>query len=316
MHGYRLGFGLFAALALGDPASAQEVLKIAVPQRGAWDTAIPELGQRAGIFKKHGLTLEILYTQGGPESIQAVVSRSMDIGTGVGVSAAVGAFAKGAPILVIGGEMIGSPDLFWYVLPASPIHKIEDLNGKTIGFSQVGSSSNAALLELLKQYKLDAKPVALGGMQATFTQTMTGQVDVGWAAAPFALDAVADGKIRIVARGTDVAALKERTARVNVTNLTVLEQRRDALGRFMRGYLETIDWMYSDPDALKLYGEYSQLPATVVQRVREFIPKETIAPERVVGLDQIVADAVKLKFIADPLTPAQIKEFVQIPTPQ
>ncbi|MGA8227010.1 MAG: ABC transporter substrate-binding protein [Xanthobacteraceae bacterium] len=316
MHGYRLGFGLFAALALGDPASAQEVLKIAVPQRGAWDTAIPELGQRAGIFKKHGLTLEILYTQGGPESIQAVVSRSMDIGTGVGVSAAVGAFAKGAPIRVIGSEMIGSPDLFWYVLPASPIRKIEDLNGKTIGFSQVGSSSNAALLELLKQYKLDAKPVALGGMQATFTQTMTGQVDVGWAAAPFALDAVADGKIRIVARGTDVAALKERTARVNVTNLTVLEQRRDALGRFMRGYLETIDWMYSDPDALKLYGEYSQLPATVVQRVREFIPKDTIAPERVVGLDQIVADAVKLKFIADPLTPAQIKEFVQIPTPQ
>jgi len=316
MHGYRLGFGLFAALALGDPASAQEVLKIAVPQRGAWDTAIPELGQRAGIFKKHGLTLEILYTQGGPESIQAVVSRSMDIGTGVGVSAAVGAFAKGAPIRVIGSEMIGSPDLFWYVLPASPIRKIEDLNGKTIGFSQAGSSSNAALLELLKQYKLDANPVALGGMQATFTQTMTGQVDVGWAAAPFALDAVADGKIRIVARGTDVAALKERTARVNVTNLTVLEQRRDALGRFMRGYLETIDWMYSDPDALKLYGEYSQLPATVVQRVREFIPKETIAPERVVGLDQIVADAVKLKFIAEPLTPAQIKEFVQIPTPQ
>ncbi|MFZ0070506.1 MAG: ABC transporter substrate-binding protein [Xanthobacteraceae bacterium] len=316
MHGYRLGLGLFAALALGDPASAQEVLKIAVPQRGAWDTAIPELGQRAGIFKKHGLTLEILYTQGGPESIQAVVSRSMDIGTGVGVSAAVGAFAKGAPIRVIGSEMIGSPDLFWYVLPASPIRKIEDLNGKTIGFSQVGSSSNAALLELLKQYKLDAKPVALGGMQATFTQTMTAQVDVGWAAAPFALDAVADGKIRIVARGTDVAALKERTARVNVTNLTVLEQRRDALGRFMRGYLETIDWMYSDPDALKLYGEYSQLPATVVQRVREFIPKDTIAPERVVGLDQIVADAVKLKFIADPLTPAQIKEFVQIPTPR
>jgi len=316
MHGYRLGFGLLAAFVLGNAASAQELLKIAVPQRGAWDTAVPELGQRAGIFKKHGLTLEILYTQGGPESIQAVVSRSMDIGTGAGVSAAIGAFAKGAPIRVIGSEMIGSPDLYWYVLPASPIHKIEDLNGRTIGFSQVGSSSNAALLELLKQYKLDAKPVALGGMQATFTQTMTGQVDVGWAAAPFGLDALADGKIRIVARGTEVAALKERTVRVNLTNLSVLDQRREALARFMRGYLETIDWMYSDPAALKLYGEYSGLPAAVVQQVREFIPKDTMAPERVVGLDQIVADAVKLKFITDPLTPAQLKEFVQIPTPQ
>jgi NitT/TauT family transport system substrate-binding protein len=318
MRSFRSALALTALVcaAVAEPAFGQERVRVSVPQRGLWDTGVAELGQRAGIFKRYGLELEILFTSGGAESQQAVIGGSMDIATGVGVSGAIGAYSKGAPLRLIGSEMIGSPDLFWYVLPASPIRKIEDLNGKTIGFSQVGSSSNAALLELLKQYKLDAKPVALGGMQATFTQTMTGQVDVGWAAAPFALDAVADGKIRIVARGTDVAALKERTARVNVTNLTVLEQRRDALGRFMRGYLETIDWMYSDPDALKLYGEYSQLPATVVQRVREFIPKETIAPERVVGLDQIVADAVKLKFIADPLTPAQIKEFVQIPTPQ
>jgi NitT/TauT family transport system substrate-binding protein len=313
----RVGLGLLAAtLVLAGEAAAQETLKIAVPQRGAWDTAVPELGQRGGIFKKNGLVLEILYTQGGPESIQAVVSRSMDIGTGVGVSAAIGAFAKGAPIRVIGSEMIGAPDLYWYVRPESSVHTIADLNGKTIGFSQVGSSSDAALLELLKQYTIDAKPVALGGMQATFTQTMTGQVDVGWAAAPFGLDAVADGKIRIIARGSDVAALRERTARVNVTNLAILEQRRDALIRFMRAYLETIDWMYSDPTALTLYGEYSGLPATVVQRVREFIPKDTMAPGRVVGLDEIIADAVKLKFLTAPLTPAQIKEFIQIPALQ
>ena len=109
------------------PTRAQETLKVAVPQRGAWDTAVPELGQRGGIFKKHGLSLEILYTQGGPESIQAVVSGSMDIGTGVGVSAALGAFSKGAPIRLIGSEMIGSPDLYWYVPAASAIRKTEDL---------------------------------------------------------------------------------------------------------------------------------------------------------------------------------------------
>ena len=298
------------------PTQAQETLKVAVPQRGAWDTAVAELGQRGGIFKKHGLSLEILYTQGGPESIQAVVSGSMDIGTGVGVSAAVGAFSKGAPIRLIGSEMIGSPDLYWYVRADSPIRKIEDLAGKTIGYSQTGSSSNAALLELLKQYKVDAKPVALGGMQATFTQTMTGQVDVGWAAAPFGLDALEEGKIRIVARGTDVAALQSRTVRVNVTSLAVLEQRRSALGRFMAAYLETVDWMYSDPAALKHYADYSGLPEDIVQRVREFIPKASMAPQQIVGTDEIVADALRTKFIAEPLTPAQIKELVQIPIPQ
>jgi NitT/TauT family transport system substrate-binding protein len=277
---------------------------------------VPELGQRGGIFKKHGLSLEILYTQGGPESIQAVVSGSMDIATGAGVSAALGAFAKGAPIRLIGSEMIGSPDLYWYVRADSPIRKIEELAGKTIGYSQAGSSSNAALLELLKQYNLDAKPVALGGMQATFTQTMTGQVDVGWAAAPFGLDALAEGKIRIVARGTDVAALQSRTVRVNLTSLTVLDQRRAALARFMGAYLDTVDWMYSDAAALKYYAEYSGLPANIVQRVREFIPKETMAPERIVGMDQIIADALRTKFIVEPLSPAQIKEFVQIPGQQ
>jgi hypothetical protein len=51
-----------------------------------------------------------------------------------------------------------------------------------------------------------------------------------------------------------------------------------------------------------------------VLRVRDFIPKETILPERIVGMDQIVADAVKLKFIPTPLTPEQTKEMVQIAT--
>jgi len=314
MRQYRFALSLLAAtLSTSGLASAQDLLKIAVPQRGAWDTAVPELGQRGGIFKKHGLALEILYTQGGPDSIQAVVSGSMDIGTGVGVSAAVAAFAKGAPIRLIGSEMIGQPDLFWYVRSDSTIRNIGDLNGKTVGFSQNGSSSHAALLELIKQYNLDAKPVALGGMQATFTQAMTGQVDVGWAAAPFGLDAIADGKIRIVARGTDVSALQHRSTRVNVTSVTMLEKRRDALVRFMRAYLETVDWMYSDPAALKLYGDYSGLPEAIVRRVREFIPKETMAPDRIVGMDQIIADAQKLKFIAEPLKPEQLREFVQIP---
>src|SRR3989304_2540002 len=45
-------------------AAADDTLKLAVGQRGNWDTSVSEIGQRAGIFKKHGLTLEIVYTQG------------------------------------------------------------------------------------------------------------------------------------------------------------------------------------------------------------------------------------------------------------
>jgi NitT/TauT family transport system substrate-binding protein len=307
-------FGALVLLAVGaQQAVAQETLKVAIPQRGAWDAGVAELGQRGGIFKKHGLNLEILYTQAGPESIQAVVGGSMDIATASGVSAAVGTFARGAPIRIIGSEMIGAPDLYWYVPTNSPIKKVEDFNGKTVAFSLTGSSSHAGLLALIAQYKLTAKPTSTGNIAATITQTMSGQVDVGFGAAPFGLDLLEDGKIRIIATGNDVVSLRTRTVRVNLTNVNTLQNRRDAIVRFNRGYQETVAWMYSDPAALKHYGEYSNLPEKIVLRVRDLIPQGSLATDRVEGIDQIMADAVAGKFIPAPLSADQVKELIQIP---
>ena len=313
-------FYIALMLALADPISAawaqakpSETLKVAIPQRGAWDAGVAELGQRGGIFQKHGLNLEILYVQAGPESIQAVIGGSMDIATAAGVSAAVGTFAKGAPIRIIGSEMIGAPDLYWYVPANSPIRGIEDLNGKTIAYSLTGSSSHAALLALIAQYKLTAKPTSTGNIAATITQTMTGQVDVGFGAAPFGLDLVEQGKVRIIASGNDVASLRTRTVRVNVTSVSDLQNRREAIVRFNRAYRETVDWMYSDPAALTQYAEYSHLPETIVHRVRDLIPMQSLVTDRIEGIDQIMADAVSGKFIPAPLTLEQVNELVQIP---
>jgi NitT/TauT family transport system substrate-binding protein len=304
---------VIAMIAAGDAARADDTLKVAIPQRGAWDAGVADLGQRGGIFKKHGLNLDILYVQAGPESIQALIGGSIDIATASGVSAAVGTFAKGAPIRIIGSEMIGGPDLYWYVPSNSPIRRVEDFNGKTVAYSLTGSSSHAALLALIAQYKLTAKPTSTGNIASTITQTMTGQVDVGFGAAPFGLDLVEDGKIRIIATGNDVVSLRTRTVRVDLTNVSNLQSRRDALVRFNQAYRETVDWMYSDPAALKHYGEYSNLPEKIVLRVRNLIPKESLATDRVQGMDQIMADAVAGKFIPAPLNAEQVKDLVQIP---
>jgi NitT/TauT family transport system substrate-binding protein len=294
-------------------AFSEDVLKVAIPQRGAWDAGLADLGERGGIFKKHGLKLDILYTQAGPESIQAVIGGSIDIATAAGVSAAVGTFAKGAPIRIIGSEMIGAPDLYWYVPANSPIKKVEDFNGKTVAFSLTGSSSHAALLALIAQYKLTAKPTSTGNIAATITQTMTGQVDVGFGAAPFGLDLAEDGKIRIIATGSDVASLRTRSVRVNLTNVNTVKNRPDVLARFNRAYQETVEWMYSDPAALKHYSEYSSLPEKIVLKVRSLIPKESMAPGKIEGIDEIMADAVAGKFIPAPLSSDQVKELIQIP---
>ena len=187
--------------------------------------------------------------------------------------------------------------------------------GKTVGYSVTGSSSHAALLRLLAQAGAAAKPVATGGMPATLTQTMSSQVDVGWAAAPFGLADINDGKIRIIGRGLDVESLRGQTVRVNITNADMLIKRKEVVARFMQAYRETVDWMYSDPNALKMYEEFSKVPETLMKTGRDkFFPKETMLPDKIVGLDQILDEAQKLKFIQQPLTSAQTAELVQIPS--
>jgi len=303
---------IFALTGAVRTASAEDTLKIAEPQKGAWDAGVAEIGQRGGIFKKHGLNLDILYTAAGPESIQAMIAGSIDISVASGISAAVGTFAKGAPIRIISSEMTGAPDLYWFVPADSPIHTIEDMNGKTVAFSAIGSSSHGSLLALIAQYHLTAKPTPTGNIASTITQTMTKQVDVGFGAAPFGLDLVESGKARIVATGNDVDALKARAVRVNLTGASTLQNRRDALVRFMQGYKETVDWMYSSPEALKLYGEYSGLPDNIVQHVLKLIPKEALQTDEIKGIDSVMADAVSQKFLSAPLTPDQLKELIQI----
>src|SRR5262252_1775041 len=174
-------FALVALLYAVCPALADDMLRIAVGQRGLWDTSVAELGQRGGIFGKHGIVLDILYTQGGGETQQAVISGSVELGVSAGSMGVFGAYSKGAPLRIIGAEMNGGADLFWYVRSDSPIRTLQDTDGKTIAYSTNGASTHAIVTAFIKQYVVKAKPVATGNPPATLTQVMSGQVDVGWA---------------------------------------------------------------------------------------------------------------------------------------
>jgi NitT/TauT family transport system substrate-binding protein len=303
---------LFAANPI---AHAQDTLKVAAGQRGNWDTSVVEVGQRAGIFKKHGLALEVLWTQGAGETQQAVISDSVQIGIAAGVMGVLSAYSKGAPVRVIGAETTGASDLYWYVQTSSPIKSLKDTEGKTIAYSTNGSSTHGIVTAFMKQYDLKAKPTATGSPSSTLTQVMSGQIDVGWSAPPFGLQQLDEGKIRIIASGNDAAVFKGQTVRLLITNLSTLQNRKPVLERFMKAYRETIDWMYSnDPAALKTYADFVGIPVEMAKRTRdEFFPKASIDPDRVVGLDTIVQDAVTLKFTAAPLSKEQLAELIQIP---
>jgi NitT/TauT family transport system substrate-binding protein len=313
----RLALAICVLAASAAPGLAQqpvETFKLAIGAPGNWDTCVPEVGKRAGIFRKHGIEIESLFTNGGGETMQAVISGSIDIGIAAGTAAALGAYAKGAPVRIIAAGTTGTADLFWYVPANSPIKTFKDTAGKTVAYSTNGASTHTTLLALIDTFKVAAKPISTGASAVTLTQAMSGQIDVGWASPPFGIDQLQDGRIRLIARGSDAPQTAEQTVRVHIVNADVLAKRKAAVQRFMDAYREALDYLYNDPNGVEIYAEYAKIDVTLAKRIREeFMPKAAMNPDKVSGVDAITRDAITFKVLQAPLTEAQLADAIQIP---
>src|SRR5438477_9150604 len=157
-----LAFAAAALLAAALPAAADDNVKVTIGQRGNWDTAIAHLGTRAGIFKKHGIELEMIYTSGSGETLQPVIAGSVDLGLAVGTLGAIGAYGKGAPVRIVGAQATGAAD-YWYAKTSSKIKTLKDTDEKTtIAFSTNGSSTHSIVRAFINEFNLKAKPTPTG----------------------------------------------------------------------------------------------------------------------------------------------------------
>jgi NitT/TauT family transport system substrate-binding protein len=306
---------LQALVLLAGPASAEDTIKVAVSNLGFWSVETPRVGQQGGIFKKHGLILDIYGTAGAGETLQAVIAGSADIGIGLGTSGAMSAFQKGAPIRIVGSNFTGAGDLFWYVKTDSPLKSLRDATeNTTVGFSSNGSSTHIALLTLLKELGSKGKAQPGGSVAATLTQVMTGQLDVGYSAPPFALQEVEDGKLRIIASGNDAPSLRDQTVRVDIASLQFIEKRREVLDRFRVAYKEALDWMYADPKAIALWSASINVSPKLGQMASDrFQTKESRTYDRFTGLDTIMTDAIQAKLLTRKLTPEELDRLIMKP---
>jgi NitT/TauT family transport system substrate-binding protein len=313
--GIAVGLAVVPLAMVTQPASAEDHLKLVIGHINNWENQAPTLGQAAGIYKKYNLTLENVGTRGGGETLQAVISGSADIGVGVGVAGTLRAFSKGAPVRILAPGFTGTGDLFWYVKADSKIKSIKDWTpSTTIAYSTNGSSTNNLVLAFMNELHAKGKPTATGGPSTTLTAVMSGQIDVGWSAPPFGLEQIKSGQIRIVARGSDVPSLRGQTIRVLVVNANALKEKHDAIVRFMKAYRESVDWMYSNPKAYEMYAKKIKKPVDLVKESAEkFHPKKALQTDHMADLDGAMKDAVRLKFLKEPLTKEQVKELVQIP---
>ena len=300
-------------------AAAPRKIVLVVPHRVFFTVALPVyVAQEKGFYKEGGLEVDAVFTKGGGENVQAVVSGDAQIGLGTGFFAVLSAFEKGAPVKIAADEITGM-DAFWYVLGNSSIRRLEDLAGKKIAFSRAGSSSHMAVLAIVDQVKAKGlqppEPVSLGGLPDTFTGVRTGQADVGWSVPPFMLDRVEKGELRVLVRGPEIEALNAITMRVHFVNADFAAKQPEAVRAFFRAHQKAVEFMMDRPqESAKIWIRKAELkfPESAVLKTWEFYRKPQLALKPIRGIQTNIDEAVKFKFLKEPLGKAQIDRLIDL----
>ncbi|MGH7817630.1 MAG: ABC transporter substrate-binding protein, partial [Candidatus Binatia bacterium] len=231
-------FLLFVVAGSSWAAAARTKIIVVVPHRILFTVALPVyIAQEKGFYRENNIDVDAVFTRGGGENVQAVVSGDAQIGLGTGTLAVISAFVKKAPIKIAAAEITGM-DAFWYVQANTAMRKLEDLAGKKVAYSRPGASSHMAVLGIADQIRAKGlkppEPVSLGGIPEVYTALRTGQTDAGWSVAPFLLDRVEKGELRVVVRGEEITAMKEISARVHFTNNDFAAKNPDAVRGYFR----------------------------------------------------------------------------------
>jgi NitT/TauT family transport system substrate-binding protein len=304
--------GAAALVAGAFPSVAAEKLTVSIGQRGGWDTWIVPLGIETGIFARRGLEITPLWTTGGADTLNPTLVGSAQYSVGPPLTTVLGAHEKGGAVRIMGNQMRGARDIFWYVKADNPIKSLKDADGKTVSYSRVGSATHIVVTALADRYGIKPKYVGTGTIPATRTQVFTGQIDVGWGNASQLLDMFASGEARIVVRGAELTDYNDVTLRAVSANADFIRQNPAVAKAFDAAYQESVDWIYANLEqALAAFCKEFNHPVDAMrERVLEFYPKESVSLWPVTGIDRQVAEAIQFKSIAKAPTEAELKDLV------
>jgi len=193
----------------------------------------------AGIFRKHGLDVELLYVSGGGRAAQVVQSGEVPIGTFTG-GAVVNANLAGGDLVIIASSL----NVFTFVVMAKPeIRRVEDLKGKKIGISRFGSATDFGLRFVEAQWPIkrqrDFAVMQMGGVTDILAALKTGAVDAGVINAELAILARRDG-FREVADISKMG-LSFPTSSI-VTTRSYIKRNENTVRKFVRAYADGVHY--------------------------------------------------------------------------
>jgi NitT/TauT family transport system substrate-binding protein len=229
------------------PARAQTKVRVGQPQAGTFQFVPLQVGSEAGIFKKHGIDVEISDFGGGPRVQQALTAGSIDIAIGSGPELAL--VVKGAPEIAVAAFADAPYSVLLAVLKDSPVKKAEDLKGKTVSVSSKGSLTYWLAQELSRQlgWGSDGFTVApLGTTAAQAAALKTRQIDGMIVEANAGYRMEEDGTGRVLVQFGD--RIKTFHIYVFYARQDFAEKSPDAVRGFLAGWFETIAYMHAHRD--------------------------------------------------------------------
>ena len=234
-------------LALASAASAADLLHIGNAGREAFSFTPANIGKATGIFAKHGLDLDIAGFGGDAKLQQAMAAGAVDIGLGSGPGMAF--IAKGAPVKGI-AAMAGPPLIFAMVVRADgAVKTVNDLKGRKVAISTVGSATNWLMNEVSRQHGwgFDGfEQVPIGENSARIAALKSGAVDACVVDVGSALNFVQRGDGRVLMRFGDVAP--HFIMHVIFATDAAIAQKPGELAAFLDGWFETIGYMRRNKD--------------------------------------------------------------------
>lgn len=276
------------------------------------------VAQDQGFYEDAGLQMEATFTGGGSETVQAVVSGSADIGTETSGPAAIGSFSQGAPIKIISASTTGL-DLFWFAEADSPYGGQEDLAGQRVGYSSTGSSSHVGVLGLSEALEAEGlEPIqaeAIGAPADNFTAVTTGQIAAGWSQPPTFTEEVDNGKLKIVAEGSEIGEYEDVAIRINIANAQWAEQNPEAVRSFLEVQQRSWDWIFDNrEEAVRIWKEAADLQESedILLNSFDYYERADLRIAPLDGRETLIEDARRFEFLEGDLSEEQINELFDL----
>ncbi len=290
--------------AFSPSAMAADKVRVGKAVPFAWTFTPLDVGTEVGIFAKHGLELEVPAFAGDARLQQGLVSDSIDFGLGSGPGMAFP--AKGSPAKAV-AAMAGAPMNMSIVVPYnSPIKTLDQIKGKKIGITTVGSLTDWLLKRVVADQKwapTEVTAVTVGGMDSTKAALKTGQIDGVVIALElgYALEEVKEW--RVLAPLAPFAP--DFHTHVIFARDELIAKKPQLVAQFLRGWFETIAFMRANRErTIEITAKVLNLNKTVIGRVYDeqikiFTSDGRFDPKALVVLRQSLVEMGLLQQVPD-----------------